>query len=76
MSDPDRWKCPDCARIYVDPATVISGCACGSNRIQLRHWPNGPEGWEAPEWPADTDYSPDAFDVEGELVHNESRWSR
>lgn len=62
MSD-DRWKCPDCGRIIVDPLAPIAACACGSERVQLRDWPAA-DDWEPPEWPDDAEFSPDPFEVE------------
>jgi len=61
---PDRWKCAGCGKITVDPGAPIAACGCGCERVQLREWPNGPEDWEAPEWPEDSDYSPDPYDNE------------
>jgi hypothetical protein len=71
MSDngPDRWKCPGCGKIVVDPVAPIAKCGCGCDRIQLRSWPNGGEDWEAPEWPEWSDYSPDPFEVESDIDH-------
>ncbi len=62
-SGSDRWKCPDCGHIVVDPVTVIAACRCGSERMQMREWPNA-DDWEAPEWPDDSEYSADPRDVE------------
>jgi len=63
----DRWKCPDCGKIIVDPVTAIAACSCGSERIQLRSWPKAGEDWEPPQWPSDSEYSPDASVVETEI---------
>lgn len=71
---PDRWKCPDCGKVYIDPPTVIVQCGCGSDRIQLRTWPRAGDDWEAPEWPEDSDYSPDPSDIEGGINDMESRF--
>lgn len=65
----DRWKCPDCGKIIVDPPTVIAACGCGSERIQLRDWPAQGGDWTPPEWPDDSDYSPDPYEVENEIDH-------
>ena len=67
-TDPDRWKCPDCGKVQVDPPSVIAQCGCGSDRIQMRYSPHGPDDWEPPEWPDDSEYSGDPFDVETELL--------
>jgi len=72
---PDRWKCPDCGKVYVDPPTVIAGCSCGSERIQLREAPFF-DDWTPPEWPTDSEYSPDPRDIEGEIQDMESRFDR
>lgn len=61
---PDRWKCPDCGKVYVDPPSVITQCGCGSERIQLRKWPAKDDDWSPPEWPGDSDYSPDPHEYE------------
>ena len=67
----DRWKCPDCGKIYVDPVAPIAACGCGSDRIQLRDWPNGPDDWTAPEWPADSEYSDDSHEVETQIEYSD-----
>lgn len=64
----DRWKCPDCGRIVVDPGAPIGTCSCGSERIQLREWPSKGD-WSPPEWPADSEYSPDPHEVETEIEY-------
>lgn len=64
----DRWKCPDCGKVQIDPPSVISKCGCGSERIQMRTYPHGPDDWTPPEWPEGSEFSPDAFDIETEIV--------
>jgi hypothetical protein len=60
----DRWKCPGCGTIIIDPGAPLAACGCGCEHIQLREWPNGGEDWHAPEWPEWSDYSPDSYEVE------------
>ena len=69
---PDRWKCPECGTIVVDPVSVIAACSCGSERIQLREWPSGGDDWTAPEWPDDSEYSPDPYDVETDIDYEDA----
>lgn len=72
---PDRWKCPDCGHIVVDPAGPLVACGCGSERIQMREWPNV-DDWEAPDWPDDSEYSPDPYDVETEIEYEHGKYGR
>ena len=65
----DRWKCPGCGEITVEPIALIAACGCGCERVQLREWPNGPEDWEAPDWPEWSEYSPDPYDNETRIVY-------
>lgn len=66
---PDRWKCPDCGRIVVDPGAPIAACSCGSERVQIREWPGQDDDWSPPEWPADSEYSPESREVETEIEY-------
>ena len=64
-----RFKCAGCGKITVDAESLIAECSCGCDRVQLRHWPNGGEDWEAPEWPEWSEYSPDPFENENVIVY-------
>lgn len=69
--DVDRWKCPDCGLIYVDPPTVILRCRCGSDRIQMRSFPFDAD-WKPPEWPEDSEFSPDPRENETAIKYMRS----
>jgi len=65
--EPDRWKCPNCGKITVDPGAPIAACACGCEQVQLREWPSA-DDWEPPEWPEWSDYSADPYENESFIV--------
>jgi len=72
----DRWKCPGCGKIIVDPPAPIAACGCGCERIQMREWPASDDDWESPEWPEDSEYSPDPYDVETEIEYEGEKYGR
>lgn len=70
---PDRWKCPDCGTITVDPCGPIVRCACGSERVQMREFPRG-DDWTQPDWPEDSDYNGDPHDVETDIEFENAKY--
>ena len=70
----DRWKCPGCGEITVDPIAPIAACGCGCEHVQMREWPKGPKDWEAPEWPEWSEYTGDAHENETRIVY-EGGWN-